>query len=373
MGFWPLSNWSMSILRGLKRHINDFNKDWQVTLRRGDETLSDITMKEIIAQTDIILYSITLKSKEKYLKELIAAHPEIPILGTSGAFDGLIPVIRTDDYRCGQLAARHLMGKGFKQFAYASRKYDGKVGEERYHGFSDELEAEGYSCAVKPNEEKIKNWMEELKKPVGIFFVDDQYAFWLMSQMDIEKYNIPYETGIISVQTDEAICLLGTPHISGIDTNIQEYGYKVGELIEEVFEGNHKEISSLTIPPKGVVERDTTAEQAVDDPVIIKAMELINKGLSTGVNVMDLLKALLVSRRALENKFKQKYELTPHQMIVEKRLAKAQQLLQETDMTLDNLAEHCGYNSRELLYTTFKKRFDMTPSRYRAQYRNERN
>lgn len=49
------------------------------------------------------------------------------------------------------------------------------------------------------------------------------------------------------------------------------------------------------------------------------------------------------------------------------RNERARQLLNDTDMTVKDIAQKCGYNSSKQLITNFTKEMGITPTEYRKQ------
>lgn len=80
-----------------------------------------------------------------------------------------------------------------------------------------------------------------------------------------------------------------------------------------------------------------------------------------GIQVADVVKQTNLTRRTLEARFKQAVSKSPHQLIIETRLAKAERILRETNLTLDRIANLCGLEYAEYLSVLFRKHRGMTP------------
>lgn len=80
---------------------------------------------------------------------------------------------------------------------------------------------------------------------------------------------------------------------------------------------------------------------------------------------------LNVSTRTLMRIFKAEYGTSPIDMVVRERLARAHQMLGETDMKLANVAKAVGYDSVSSFSTLFKKHYGERPGRYRAGIRRD--
>ncbi|MDF1493175.1 Ada metal-binding domain-containing protein [Caproiciproducens sp. CPB-2] len=74
---------------------------------------------------------------------------------------------------------------------------------------------------------------------------------------------------------------------------------------------------------------------------------------------------LSVEPKHLIKVFKIQYDATPHAYIQEKRLEKAVQLLEHTDMNILDIALSSGFSSMSNFYSTFKGSYGMSPTQYR--------
>lgn len=71
------------------------------------------------------------------------------------------------------------------------------------------------------------------------------------------------------------------------------------------------------------------------------------------------------SLSAFKRDFKQQYNSPPGKWLLDKRLEYSVALLQGTNMSLSEVSLDCGFINMSHFSTTFKKRFEMPPSRFR--------
>jgi AraC family transcriptional regulator len=64
--------------------------------------------------------------------------------------------------------------------------------------------------------------------------------------------------------------------------------------------------------------------------------------------------------------FRESTGFTPHQYVNRRRIAYAQQLLENEDISLIDVSVQCGFSSQSQFITTFRKLVGMTPGRFRA-------
>lgn len=79
--------------------------------------------------------------------------------------------------------------------------------------------------------------------------------------------------------------------------------------------------------------------------------------------------SIAISEVYLRRLFREYYQTTPRQYIIETRLKKAEQLLQENRLSVTDIALQCGFSSVYHFCRAFKRHANRTPSEYRKQYR----
>src|SRR2546430_15244217 len=92
-------------------------------------------------------------------------------------------------------------------------------------------------------------------------------------------------------------------------------------------------------PPLGIATRQSTDVLAIEDRNVARAVHFIRQHACDGIKVTDVLKAVPHSRTLLEGRFKKLLGRTPHEEILRVRINRVKQLLIETDMALDQIAE----------------------------------
>lgn len=105
------------------------------------------------------------------------------------------------------------------------------------------------------------------------------------------------------------------------------------------------------------------------DDVVEKAHSFIQLHALEALKLKEIAASLGVSAVQLTKRFKAVYDATPIQYVTTIRLKRVQKLLIETNMTLEQISECCGYQSGYYLNRIFKKHFKITPSQFRKSHR----
>lgn len=90
---------------------------------------------------------------------------------------------------------------------------------------------------------------------------------------------------------------------------------------------------------------------------------------STELSLRALADRLGLSPSRLTRRFRAAYASTPMAYVTTTRLARARQLLLETDQTLETVATKCGYQSSFYFSRVFRQKMGLNPSSYRRAYR----
>lgn len=65
--------------------------------------------------------------------------------------------------------------------------------------------------------------------------------------------------------------------------------------------------------------------------------------------------------------FKKRYDISPHQYLIKRRMDQAMWLLENTDISVENIALSVGYNDFSAFWRSFRKTFGITPSSIRKK------
>lgn len=87
------------------------------------------------------------------------------------------------------------------------------------------------------------------------------------------------------------------------------------------------------------------------------------------VGIDDLARRALMSRRTFDRRFKELTGVSPLQWLLHQRILSAQRLLEETDLTVDDIAHQVGLRTALTLRRNFHHVAGESPQQYRARFR----
>lgn len=98
-----------------------------------------------------------------------------------------------------------------------------------------------------------------------------------------------------------------------------------------------------------------------------RVLELVLRRLAEAVSLGELAEAAGVSRFHFLRLFKNSFGVTPHQFVLDQRIAAARGLLDRTGLPMADIAVATGFSSQSHLCTTMRRRLGLTPGQWRRR------
>ena len=296
-------------------------------------------------------------------------------------------VVCSDPESVGLVAANHLLEKGLRSFAFCGWS-DQRLSSRRLSGYCRALQSKGFDCSrflvprntaslgamgVRRRRSGVLTWLRQLPKPVGILTVDDNVARKLASLCAASRIRVPEEVAILGVNNDDLQCETSSPPLSSVDPDFERIGYEAAARLHSLM--NLGEPGSMArirlVPPKQVIQRGSTDVFAVDEPTLAAALRFIHRHACDPCGVKDVVRAVSNNRRWLERHFLRALGQSPHERIVQVRMAKAKAYLLNTAKAITEISAECGYADARNFVAAFKKHQGETPGSYRRRNRLE--
>ena len=107
---------------------------------------------------------------------------------------------------------------------------------------------------------------------------------------------------------------------------------------------------------------------APDDDVLAEVLEWLERRLDQPVTVAELARRSELGERTFLRRFAAATGTTPHRWLTQRRLDRAQHLLETTELPVDQVAVACGYASAAALRHQFGRLRGTSPSGYRRAF-----
>jgi LacI family transcriptional regulator len=216
------------------------------------------------------------------------------------------------------------------------------------------------------------DFLSSLKPPTALFACNDTTGLRATELAGKLGIGVPESLAILGVDNEDILCELASPSLSSIQLDCEAIGFRAAAALDEVLgsaegrgAGGMPEGSRIAVPPKEVVERESTRIFACEDELVAKAVTFIRAHAHEGIDVSDLLAVVSSSRRALETRFRREMGRSLHEEILRAKLARAKRLLRETDGTIEEVAEKSGFGSLPRFHEAFKEEEGLSPGEWR--------
>lgn len=118
----------------------------------------------------------------------------------------------------------------------------------------------------------------------------------------------------------------------------------------------------------GPIGRDDRPIASSQSDSLAAATEWAVENLREDLTVDHLAERAHMSSRTFARRFKAEHGATPAAWLARQRILHAQRLLERTDLTLDSIADECGFGSAAILRQNFARVLGTTPTAYRATF-----
>lgn len=307
--------------------------------------------------------------------QFVAVHADLTARG--------IPSVELDEEAAGEVAARHLLGRGLRSYAafaivqkpWVRRRVAGfrrviETRRELYLDDCDHFQADHLDLPDHhPTLRRLSKWLASIPKPAGIFACCDSWGLLMSQHCRNLGWRIPEQIAIVGVDNDEVCCEVAQPPLSSVMIPWERMGHEAARLLDRLRRGLPVPQRVVRIQPGEVVARRSTDVLAVGDPEVATALRFIQDNHTRPIGVPDLLRKIPVDRRLLERRFKQLVGRTLMQDLRRVRIERAKELLIAGELPMPEIAERIGFANGKRLSEAFRKEAGMTPAAYRSQYR----
>jgi LacI family transcriptional regulator len=363
------------LLQGITRYLRS-HRDWSIYLEQREvDTLPPAWLKTW--QGDGVL---SRWSDPRVAEALIGPGLAAVDLSDRRPPFGL-PRINSDDGAIGRLAAEHLLERGFRSFACCG--FSGEMwAVRRREAFLTALVQAGHTGSVyetpwlgagahvrEDEQARVGRWLESLPRPVGVMAPNDIRGIDVLNACQTHGLRVPDDVAVIGVDDDALLCEICSPPLSSVVPNIEQIGYEAAALLDRLMQGERTGFEERFVPPLRVTTRLSTDVLSVGDPEFAAAVRFIRENACQGISVADVLDHVMISRSTLERNFRSHLGRSPQSEIRAVQLARARQLLAETDHPVHRIAELVGYLHVEYFNVVFKRETGQTPGQFRSRVR----
>ncbi len=368
--------------RGLLRGISQYGRihgPW-LFLTRPEfyHSGSRISARPSVLRKAQIHGVITRELSRQHMQQIVQLGVPV-VVASHMTLEPDLPCIMTDCAEIGRMAAAHFLDRGFRHFGYCGLE-EMFWSRRRQASFSDTIRVAGYTTHVyrQPRartdrawgkEQSIMaTWLEELPKPVAVMACTDDRARDLVEAAEIAGLNVPEDVAILGVDNDDLVCDLAGVPISSVALNMRKAGFEAAAMLAELMAGEKPKLREVTVLPTHVEARRSTDILAIEDRRVARAVEYINQHVNEPLQVSEVARAVALPERNLFDRFRRALGRTVHEQITAARADHICWMLENTSLSLLEIALAMGMPDDKHLSRYFRRRKGTTPAAWRRQH-----
>jgi LacI family transcriptional regulator len=285
-----------------------------------------------------------------------------------------LPSVFPDLRQCGQLAAKHMLSRGFRDIIMIDFK--DSSADVFQQGLVDVLKpmkykvkrhfynrtAEETPTAWKRQMKSFESWTKSWRLPTGI--VSSSSIIALPTFCKANGLRVPEDVAILAGEDEKGYCESINPHLSAIDTDYRRIGYESARMLHQQLKGETLEEKHLLVAPKNIIPRESTDTYATEDKIVRDALRFIADNINSEIQVPDVVAQVSISKSVLAKRFKVSTGKTIKEEINRLRVICAQRLLFDEKVTIKNVHKQSGFGSAQNMRRIFVKTIGMSPSEY---------
>ncbi|MCA9185990.1 MAG: DNA-binding transcriptional regulator [Pirellulaceae bacterium] len=293
--------------------------------------------------------------------------------------DSTCRAVHEDDTAICRMAFEHLQDRAFTNLAYCG-EWDTPWSRARHNIFcklaeslSGQVAHLWLDSAVSASDSSsslldvIAQWLEKLPKPIGILASNDSVGVDILTACRRMNLRVPEQVAVMGIGNDELLCDVAEPPLSSVVPDYERIGYEAAKMLDELLRNRTPSRQSVSIHPSRIAVRGSTTGRAIEDPQMATAMSFIRKHACHGITIDDVVQHTGMARSTLQRHFRKTFHRTIHDEIVQVRLDRAVDLLANTELQIDEIAQKSGFLRREYLGVVFRREFGETPAVYRKR------
>lgn len=282
--------------------------------------------------------------------------------------------VDTDDAAVSKVVANHFLQRGFKHFAFVG--YEGMPwAVHRGSGFVEVLRDAGFEVdslwidweGRESAGAHVFKWLSERPRPIALMAANDELGRWLVQLCMDSGLRVPEDCSIVGVDNDPVVCGISNPPLSSVSIDQYESGYRSAKMLDEMMRGKSAESRMITAAAGELTVRQSSDLFAVEDDAVAKALRFIQEHAHGPIKVDQVALSSGVHRRGLERRFHEHLSRTILEACREARAEHLAILLRESRLSLEEIAEQCGFAQASNLTRFFSSVRGITPSSYRKQ------
>lgn len=220
----------------------------------------------------------------------------------------------------------------------------------------------------------LKNWAAEGVKICAVGssssllaeagLLDQRAATTHWSQYESFRQRYPavrLQTDFLITQSDNIFCAASVNSVADLIIYFIEliYSQTVARKVEANFSPEVRKSYASSLYTDGTYKRHS-------DEDMIRLQHWLHENFKQTLNCSDMAVLLGISIRTLNRRFKATTQKTPLEYLQELKIRYAKDLLQQSNLSIGEIAMQCGYSDTSYFCSSFKRLTTLTPGSYRT-------
>ena len=275
-------------------------------------------------------------------------------------------VIGINNKKVGRMAADYLSHLGnFANYLFIHDPNDNEWARSRGCSFKSAMLKRHHRVKILSLED-FERQLPTMETPMAVFAAFDLLATNVLKACRKANLSIPGDAVVLGVDNDSALCENTSPTLSSVRLDHESLGYSAAKELDALMNGKRTKANE-ELPPLDVVVRNSTTYLPPSRQLVDRAMRIIEDNGTKGISVTDIARQLGVSTSLLKLRFRQTRNCSLRDTLTTTRLDEVTRLLKTSDHPVSQIARMCGFSSPVVLDHLFKKKFGLSPGRWRQQ------
>jgi LacI family transcriptional regulator len=214
-------------------------------------------------------------------------------------------------------------------------------------------------------EHKLKAMLQRIPKPAAVFCENDHIGVLVCRVAKMAGIRIPEDLAVVGYGNN-LISRFSEPPLTSMSPPGEMIGKAAAEVLAEWFGNNTSQPDDVVVPHAKIELRESTLGRS-GDAALERVHRFIRRNDHHGVSLTTLAAIANMSTKTLISKYTEAYGLAPLDDLRKRRLDKAMSLLRRTDLSINEVAESCGFYSQANFYNYFLRHTGMSPTNYRVE------
>ena len=215
--------------------------------------------------------------------------------------------------------------------------------------------------------EELRIWLKGLPKPIAIMVSSDQRGLGLLEACREENIPVPERIAVASVDNDVPLCEISSPPLSSTRAGHARVGFEAARLLQAMMNGAPPPAAPIYVPPNSIISRKSSDIQSIEDAAVAQGLHYIHENLSNSLSNESVARVAGLSRTLFQRRFLESMGTTIRDYIVQQRVRRARNLIENSDLTFAEIAQQSGFRHQEYMGQVIKNQLGMTPGKLREQ------